>query len=63
MNVLSLCDGLSCGQMSFEKLGIKISMKYNEKKTIKWNIQFDQNFSWLIVQDLKTGLKLVFENE
>ena len=46
-----------------EKLGIKISMKYGEYKTIKWYIQFDQNFSWLIVQDLKTGLKLVFENE
>lgn len=28
MNVLSLCDGLSCGQMSFEKLGIKIDKYY-----------------------------------
>lgn len=28
MNVLSLCDGLSCGQMAFEKLGIKIDKYY-----------------------------------
>ena len=28
MNVLSLCDGISCGQMAFEKLGIKIDKYY-----------------------------------
>lgn len=28
MKVLSLCDGLSCGQMTFEKLGIKIDKYY-----------------------------------
>ena len=28
MNVLSLCDGLSCGQMAFEKLGIKVDKYY-----------------------------------
>ena len=28
MNVLSLCDGISCGQMAYEKLGIKIDKYY-----------------------------------
>ena len=28
MNVLSLCDGMSCGQMAFEKIGIKIDNYY-----------------------------------
>ena len=28
LNVLSLCDGMSCGQIAFEKLGIKINKYY-----------------------------------
>lgn len=28
LNVLSLCDGMSCGQMAFEKAGIKINKYY-----------------------------------
>ena len=28
MNVLSLCDGMSCGQMAFEKVGIKVDNYY-----------------------------------
>ena len=28
MNVLSLCDGMSCGQMAFEKIGIKVDNYY-----------------------------------
>ena len=28
MNVLSLCDGMSCGQIAFEKLGIKVNKYY-----------------------------------
>ena len=28
LNVLSLCDGMSCGQMAFEKLGIEIDRYY-----------------------------------
>lgn len=28
MNVLSLCDGMSCGQIAFEKLGIKVDTYY-----------------------------------
>lgn len=28
MNVLSLCDGMSCGQIAFEKLGIKVDKYY-----------------------------------
>ena len=28
MNILSLCDGISCGQMAFEKLGVKIDKYY-----------------------------------
>lgn len=43
MNVLSLCDGLSCGQMAFEKLGIKVHKYYASEikevaiKTTKYN--------------------------
>lgn len=28
LNVLSLCDGMSCGQMAFEKVGIKVDNYY-----------------------------------
>ena len=28
MNVLSLCDGMSCGQTAFEKVGIKVDNYY-----------------------------------
>ncbi|MCM1276761.1 MAG: DNA cytosine methyltransferase [Lachnospiraceae bacterium] len=28
MNVLSLCDGMSCGQIAFEKLGIRVDKYY-----------------------------------
>ena len=28
MNILSLCDGISCGQMAFEKLGVKVDRYY-----------------------------------
>lgn len=27
-NVLSLCDGMSCGQVAFEKAGIKVGKYY-----------------------------------
>ena len=35
MKVLSLCDGISCGQMALEKLGIEVEKYYaSEIKSI-----------------------------
>ena len=31
VKILSLCDGMSCGQIAFEKMGIKVDKYYSSE--------------------------------
>ena len=41
MNVLSLCDGMSCGQIALERAGIKIDTYY-ASEIVDYSIKITQ---------------------